>query len=98
MNIQAMMKQAQKLQKEMMSTKEEIEKSVFIGKSSLVEVELFGNKKVNKIKINNDDLQLDEIDLLEDMIVTAINDAMKQIDKVTNEKMGKFTNGMPGLF
>lgn len=98
MNIQAMMKQAQKLQKEMMTTKEEIEKSIFIGKSSLVEVELFGNKKVNKIKINNDDLQLDEIDLLEDMIVTAINDAMNQIDKLTDEKMGKFTSGMPGLF
>ncbi|MEI3530585.1 MAG: YbaB/EbfC family nucleoid-associated protein [Bacilli bacterium] len=98
MNIQAMMKQAQKLQKEMMTTKDEIEKSIFIGKSSLVEVELFGNKKVNKIKINNDDLQLDEMDLLEDMIVTAINDAMNQIDKLTDEKMGKFTSGMPGLF
>lgn len=98
MNIQAMMKQAQKLQKEMINVKDEIEKSTFIGKSALVEVELFGNKKVNKIKINSDEFQLDEVELLEDMIVTAINDAMNQIDKVMNEKMGKFTNGMPGLF
>lgn len=98
MNIQAMMKQAQKLQKEMITAKNEIEESTFIGKSALVEVEVLGNKKINKIKINTDELQLDEIELLEDMVVTAINDAMNQIDKVTNEKMGKFTNGMPGLF
>lgn len=98
MNIQAMMKQAQKLQKDMMNAKDEIEKSIFIGKSALVVVEVLGNKRISKITINNEDLQLEEIDLLEDMIMTAINDAMNQIDKVTEEKMGKFTNGMPGLF
>jgi DNA-binding protein YbaB len=36
--------------------------------------------------------------MLEDMILTALNDAMNQIDKETESKMGKFTNGMPGLF
>ncbi len=98
MNIQAMMKQAQKLQKDMMNTKDEIDKKVFIGKSALVTAEVMGNKNINKIKINSEDLELDDIEILEDMIVTAINDAMKQIDKETESKMGKFTNGMPGLF
>ncbi len=98
MNIQAMMKQAQKLQKDMMNAKDEIEKTKFIGQSSLVTVEVMGNKKIEKVKINSEDLELDDIEMLEDMIVTAINDAMKQIDKETETKMGKFTNGMPGLF
>lgn len=98
MNIQAMIKQAQKLQKDMMNTKDEIDKKVFIGKSALVTAEVMGNKNINKIKINSEDLELDDIEILEDMIVTAINDAMKQIDKETESKMGKFTNGMPGLF
>lgn len=98
MNIQAMMKQAQKLQKDMMNAKDEIEKTKFIGHSSLVTVEVMGNKKIEKVKINSEDLELDDIEMLEDMIVTAINDAMKQIDKETETKMGKFTNGMPGLF
>ena len=98
MNIQAMMKQAQKLQKDMMNKKDEIDKKVFIGKSALVTAEVMGNKNINKIKINSEDLELDDIEILEDMIVTAINDAMKQIDKETESKMGKFTNGMPGLF
>lgn len=98
MNIQAMMKQAQKLQKDMINTKKEIEQKKFIGTSSLVTVEIMGNKKINKVKINFEDLEKDDIEILEDMIVTAINDAMNQIDKETESKMGKFTNGMPGLF
>lgn len=98
MNIQAMMKQAQKMQKDMLNTKEEIEKKIFTAQSSLVTVEVMGNKKINKIKIDSADLELDDIEMLEDMIVTAVNDAMKQIDKETELKMGKFTNGLPGLF
>ena len=98
MNIQAMMKQAQKIQKDMLTAKDEIEKKVFIGKSSFVTAEVMGNKKVSKIKINAENLELDDIEILEDMVLTAVNDAMNQIDKETESKMGKFTNGMPGLF
>ena len=98
MNIQAMMKQAQKLQKDMLSAKDEIEKKIFIGKSSLVTVEVMGNKKINKVSLNIEELEADDKEMLEDMILTALNDAMNQIDKETESKMGKFTNGMPGLF
>jgi len=92
------MKQAQTLQKQMMKTKEEIDNTIFEGKSSFITVNVSGDKKVKSIKINNDEISSDDIEMLEDMIVIAINDAMNQIDKVTEQKMGKYTQGMPGLF
>ena len=98
MNIQAMMKQAQKLQKDMMSAKEEIDNKKFIGKSSLVTVEVMGNKTVTNVIFDVENIEVDDKELLQDMIVVAINDAMRQIDKETEEKMGKYTQGMPGLF
>lgn len=98
MNIQAMMKQAQKMQKDMMAAKDEIDKTVFTAKSSFVTVEVMGNKKIKTIKIDSEGLEKDEIEILEDMILVAVNDAMKQIDKETEKKLGKYTQGMPGLF
>ena len=98
MNIQAMMKQAQKMQKDMMNTKNEIDKMEFTGKASLVTVKMNGAKEVLSVKIEAEEIEKDEIELLEDMILVATNDAIKQIDKTTEEKMGKYTQGMPGLF
>ncbi len=98
MNIQAMMKQAQKLQKDMMKQKEEIDNMTFIGKSSFVTVEMNGTKEILKVKIASENLEKDDIEMVEDMIMVATNDAMKQVDKVTEEKLGKYTQGMPGLF
>lgn len=98
MNIQSMMKQAQKLQQDMMKEKQQIDDTVFTGKSSIVEVKVKGNKEIISVKINADQIEHDEIEMLEDMIMVSINDAMKQIDKMTEEKMGKYTQGMPGLF
>ena len=93
-----MMKQAQKLQKDMMKAKEEIDNKVFIGKSSFVTVEVKGTKEVQKVKIDAEQIDKDDIEMLEDMIQVAINDANKQIDEETERKMGKYTKGMPGLF
>ena len=98
MNIQAMMKQAQALQKNMMKEKEEIDNTEFTGTSSFVTVTLKGDKTIKNIKIDSEELSKDDIEILEDMIVVAINNAMKEIDKVTEQKMGKYTKGMPGLF
>ena len=98
MNIQAMMKQAQKLQKDMLSAKEEINNTTFEGKSSFVTVKVKGTKEVENIKIDADIIEKDDIEMLEDMLLVAINDAMKQIDDMTEKKLGKFTQGMPGLF
>ncbi len=98
MNMQAMMKQAQKLQKDMMETQKKIDEMVFEGKSSLVTVTMNGKKELLSVHIDAEDLEKDDIEMLQDMIMVAINDAMKQIDKVVEEKMGAYTKGMPGLF
>ncbi len=98
MNIQAMMKQAQKMQKDMMKEKEEIDQNTFIGKSSFVTVEVKGTKEVSRVVIDADTLEKDDIEALQDMLVVALNDANTQIDKMTEEKMGKYTKGMSGLF
>ena len=98
MNIQAMKKQAQKIQKEMMSAKNEIDNKIYEGKSSFVTVKVKGTKEIVEIKIDNEKIENDEIEMLQDILVVAINDAMKKIDKETEEKLGKYTQGMPGLF
>ena len=98
MNIQAMMKQAQKLQNDMMTEKNKIDNKEFVGKSSFVTVTLKGTKKVESIKIEHEELDKDDIEMLEDLIMVAINDAMKQIDNEVEQNLGKYTKGMPGLF
>lgn len=98
MNMQAMLKQAQKMQKDMLKTQEEINNTEFTGKSSMVTVKMMGDRKVTEVKIVADDIEKDDIEALEDMILIATNDALKQIDKETEEKMGSYTKGMPGLF
>lgn len=98
MNIQAMMKQAQKLQKDMLNAKEEINKTIFEGNSSFVHVKVKGDKTIDSIKIDSEMLEKEDIEILEDLITVAINDAMKKVDAETDKKLGKFTQGMPGLF
>ena len=98
MNMQAMMKQAQQLQQKMLKTQDEINNTEFEGKASLVTVVMTGNKELKSVKINSDSMDKDDIEALEDMIMVAINDAMSQINKVTEEKMGAYTKGLPGLF
>lgn len=98
MNMQAMLKQAQALQKDMMKIKGEIDNTIFVGESSLVKVEVKGNKEVISVKFNTDSsFSSDDLEILQDMVLVAINDAMKQIDKVTESKMSKF-GSIPGLF
>ena len=98
MNMQAILKQAQNMQKDMLKIKEEIDQTVFVGGSSLVKVEVYGTKKIKSVKINfEESLDVEDAEFLEDMIMVALNSAMSQIDDVTEKKMGKFNN-IPGLF
>lgn len=98
MNIQAMMKQAQALQRDMINIKKEIDAMSFTGESSLVKITVDGTKKVNKVEIlNKGDLEKDDMEMLEDMIMIALNDAFSKVDSETEKKMGKFAN-IPGLF
>lgn len=98
MNIQAMMKQAQKLQKDMMREKNAIDDMEFTGKSSFVTITMKGTKEITNVKIDAEKIENDEMEMLEDMILVAVNEAAKKVDQTTEEKMGKYTQGMPGLF
>ena len=96
--MQAILKQAQNMQKDMLKTKEEIDNTIFTSENSLVKVEVNGTKKITSIKIKVEDgLEADEVEMLEDMVMVAINSAFEKVDKMTEEKMGKFSN-IPGLF
>ena len=97
MNMQAMLRQAQQMQKDMLKVKDEIDKTEFIGESSFVKVTLMGNKTVKQVEIDAESLDKDDVEALEDMLVVAINDAQKKIDAETEKKMGRFGN-IPGLF
>lgn len=99
MNMQALMKQAQAMQRDITKIKNDIDSTVFEGKSSLVSVEVKGTKEVVKVNIDNGakDLISEDISMLEDMIVLALNDAFSKVDKTTEEKMGKYSSMMPGL-
>ena len=96
MNMQAMMQQAQKLQRDMLKAKDEVEGNTSTSKQSLVEVVMKGNKEVLSVKIEAENLDKEDIEMLEDMIVLAVNENIKQIDKEMENKLGKF-GGMAGL-
>ncbi len=70
----------------------------FSSTNGLVTVKINGKKEIIDVKIESDsDFSSDDLEMLQDMIVIAVNDAMKQVDKVTEEKMGRFSS-IPGLF
>ncbi len=98
MNMQAMLKQAQKLQNDMMKSQEEIHNMTFTGKSSMVSVIINGKGEVTDVKFDVEELEKEDIEMLQDSTMLAFNDAKKQLDAVTEEKMGAYTKGMPGLF
>ena len=97
MNMQALMRQAQNLQKDMLKTREEIDGKTFQYKNSLVEIKVNGKKEVLSIKINVEEIDKDDIETVEDMVLVATNAVFKEVDKYTEEKMSKFSN-IPGLF
>jgi len=98
MNMQALMREAQKMQKELTKTQEELEKTIYEGSSSLVNVVVNGKKELVSIKINSEEsIEKDEIELLEDMILVAVNDALKKADADKEKKLSKYGNGLAGL-
>lgn len=98
MNMQALMRQAQSLQKDMEKIQKEIEEKEFEGESSIVKVKATGNKKIQSITIDKTaKLEPEDIEMLEDMIMIAINNTFEKVDKFKEEKLAKFGN-VPGLF
>ena len=97
MNMQALMQQAQKMQKEITKKRDELDSKEFLGKTELVEIKFTGDKKVVSVNIK-EEISSDDKEILEDMISIAINDAMKQIDAEADKIMGAYGSQFGGLF
>lgn len=99
MNIQNLMREAQKMQKDLQKTQKELENTEYEGSSSLVKIVLNGNMKMKSVKINfEDELSGEEdMEMLEDMIMVAYNDAVKKVNEDKNKKLGKYGQGLSGL-
>ena len=97
MNMQNLMAQAQKMQRDMQKKKEEIDNTLFTGNSEMVEVVFNGKKEMVSIKIK-EGIETDDLEILEDMIVLASKDATQKVDKEIEEKMGALGSGLGGLF
>ena len=98
MNMQNLMAQAQKIQKDIQKKQDEINSTVFTTKNEFVEVEMYGSKKIKKIKILKDTLNdADDIETLEDMLQLAFNESVTKIEQEQEKKLGAYANGLNGL-
>lgn len=101
-NMNQMMKQVKKMQDQMMKAQEELESKVVEGTAGggVVTAEVNGHKKVLNIVIKPEAVDPDDVEMLQDLVLTAVNDALTKADELANKDMGKFTGGMkiPGLF
>lgn len=99
MNMQNLMAQAQKMQREITQKKEEIDNSIFTGESEWVTVTINGKKELQNVKINYEGV-IDEEDkeALEDMFKIAMNKATSAVDKEIESKMGAYGSSLNGLF
>lgn len=98
MNMQNIMAQAQKMQRDITAKKEELEKMEFVGKSEWVEMTFNGARVIKNVKIIKDgDIDDDDKEVLEDMIQIATKDAFIQINNAMNEKLGQYAGVLDGL-
>ncbi len=101
-NMQKMMKQMQKLQKDMAKAQEELAEKTMEGTAGggMVTVVVNGQKEVIDVKIKEEVVDPEDIEMLQDLVLAATNDALKKMEDLTNETMGQFTKGMnmPGMF
>ncbi|AIK97170.1 YbaB/EbfC family nucleoid-associated protein [Candidatus Odyssella acanthamoebae] len=100
-NIGQLMKQAQQMQQKMADMQQKMEQTEIIGASGagLVQVTINGKSEMRSLKIDPSLVDPQEIDVLEDLIVAAFNDAKSKLESQMSEEMGKITGGMniPGM-
>ncbi|MBR4123045.1 MAG: YbaB/EbfC family nucleoid-associated protein [Clostridia bacterium] len=101
-NMNQMLKQAQKMQADMQALQEDLENREFSATSGggMVEVTVDGKHFIKSIKINPDAIDPDDAEMLEDLVTVAVNEAIANATKTSEEEMGAITGGlnMPGLF
>ncbi len=101
-NMNQMLKQAQKMQEEIQRVQSELDEKTFTASvgGGAVEIEIQGNKTVQSLKIKPEVVDPDDVEMLEDLIMSAFNEAINNIEKESEEEMSKVTDGvsLPGLF
>lgn len=101
-NMNAMVKKAQKMQEDMEKVQEELAVKEFtkqVGGGAL-ELVMTGDKQLKSVTLKPEVVDPDDIEMLQDLIITAVNDVIKKVDDANNAKMSKLTGGLniPGLF
>lgn len=99
MNMNNLMAQAQKMQKDIQKKQDELNSMIFVGESELVNITLKGDKTIVKVEIKNkNDMDSEDLECLEDMIKIAFDDAISKINKEIDKKMGMYGKLAGGLF
>jgi DNA-binding protein, YbaB/EbfC family len=98
-NMQGMMKQVQKLQKEMTKAQEALNVTEFTGESTngYVKVTATGDRKIKDIVINPAVIDAEDPEMLQDLVVMAVNDVLTKVEKESEATVGKYTKGLPGF-
>ena len=99
-NMNNLLKQAQKMQKDMEKNQKELETKVYEASAGggAVSVKLTGKKRLESVTIDKDVVYPDDVEMLQDLVLSAVNAAMQMADEDAEKVMGKLTGGMPGLF
>ena len=98
-NMGNLMKQAQKMQRQMEEASKELEEKEVTAAAGggAVEVTVSGKKEVTKVKIDPEAVDPDDVEMLEDLIMAATNEALRQIEEVSQASMSKITGGLGGM-
>jgi len=98
MNMNQLMKQAQKMQKQMEEAQSALaEKTLEVTSGGgAVKIVITGKKVIESLKIDPEVIDGDDVEMLEDLILTAVNEAIRQADEMYNGEMGKITGGLGG--
>ena len=99
-NMNNLMKQAQRMQRQMEEAQKELEEKEVEAAAGggAVTVTVSGKKEVVSIKLSEEVVDPDDIEMLQDLIVAAMNEALRQVDAESTSAMSKLTGGMPGMF
>lgn len=95
-NMQGMMQKVQKMQKEMAKEQKVIEETVFekADNNNLVKIKMTGTKQIVEINIAPELMDPDDVEMLQDILLVTINDLISEIEKTTEERLGKYTSGL----
>lgn len=98
-NMNNLMKQAQKMQKQMEEATKELEEKEITATAGggAVEVTISGKREVTKVKLAEEVVDPDDIEMLEDLIMAATNEALRQIEEASQQSMSKITGGLGGM-